>query len=155
MLAFRHWIGRAPGQDLKLYRGLIEKKKFTPLEAETVLSLLHSFGDEELVRIETYELLVGCLGNEQLPIRGLAGWHLKRLIDEKKFQAFGFDPVAPKCSVTRPSLNGESCSRKATRLSLRWPVLATENWPGLKRVPCWSAISTTICRPSAIRHTVC
>lgn len=96
VLALRHWIGRAPGQDLILYRGLIENKKLTPLEAETVMSLLHSFGDDELKRVETYELLVGYLGHELLPIRGLANWHLKRLADPKAVEAIGYDPLAPK-----------------------------------------------------------
>ncbi len=96
VLALRHWIGRGPGQDIKLYHGLIEKKNYTPLQAETVLSLLHSFGDEERVQIETYGLLVGYLGNEELPLRGLAYWHLKRLVDGKEVKALGYDPLAPK-----------------------------------------------------------
>jgi hypothetical protein len=96
VLALRHWIGRGPGQDLILYRGLIEEKKLTPVQAEMVLSLLHSFSDEERARVETYELLVGYLGHELLPIRGLAYWHLKRLADPKAAEAIGYDPVAPK-----------------------------------------------------------
>ncbi len=94
VLALRHWIGRGPGQDLKLYHGLIEKKHYTPLQAQTVLTLLHSFSDEERQQLETYQLLVGYLGNELLPIRGLAYWHLKRLVAPDKVKSAGYDPLA-------------------------------------------------------------
>lgn len=96
VLALRHWIGRGPGQDQKLYHGLIEKRKYTPAQAETVLNLLHSFGEEELTHLETYQLLVAQLGNDELPIRGLAYWHLKRLADEKDVKAIGYNPLAAK-----------------------------------------------------------
>jgi len=96
VLALRHWIGRGPGQDMTLYRGLIAKKGYTPLQAETVLTLLHSFSEEERAQIETYGLLIGYLSNDELPIRGLAHWHLKRLVDGKAVEAIGFDPLAPK-----------------------------------------------------------
>src|SRR5262249_22657150 len=80
VLALRHWIGRGPGQDLKLYQGLIEKRKMKPAQAETVLELLHGFDDESLGQPETYETLIEFLNKDELPIRGLAYWHLKRLV---------------------------------------------------------------------------
>jgi hypothetical protein len=113
VLALRHWIGRGPGQDQKLYHGLIAKKGLTPLQAEMVLSLLHSFGDEELAQVETYELLVGYLGHELLPIRGLAGWHLKRLVDEEKVKAIGYDPLAPKEARDKAQAQWRDFLRKA------------------------------------------
>jgi hypothetical protein len=92
ILALRHWIGRGPGQDQQLYQGLIDKAKFKPIEAETVLQLLHSFGDDELARPEIYETLIEYLNHDKLPIRGLAYWHLKRLVPGGK--AIGYDPQA-------------------------------------------------------------
>ena len=44
----RHWIGREPGQDQKLYQALLEKRKLTPAQAETILQLLHNFSDDAL-----------------------------------------------------------------------------------------------------------
>ncbi len=90
ILALRHWIGRGPGQDQQLYQGLIDKAGFAPIEAETVLQLLHSFGDNELARPEVYETLIEYLHHDKLAIRGLAYWHLKRLVPAGK--ALGYDP---------------------------------------------------------------
>ena len=94
VLALRHWIGRGPGQDMKLYNLLIESKKMTPVQAEIILSLLHSFGEEELARPDTYQLLIAYLDHDILGIRGLAHWHLTRIYPDGK--AFGYDPLAPK-----------------------------------------------------------
>jgi len=94
VLALRHWIGRGPGQDQKLYKRLVDGKKVTPVEAETILSLLHSFSEDDLARRETYELLIGYLDHTQLGIRGLASWHLERLYPEGK--GFSYDPVQSK-----------------------------------------------------------
>jgi hypothetical protein len=95
----RHWIGRAPGQDQRLYRGLIERAGYKPAEAETVLQLLHSFSDEDLARPATYEMLLDYLESERLPLRGLAYWHLVRLVPEGA--KFGFAPLAPKAERDR------------------------------------------------------
>jgi hypothetical protein len=78
--ALRHWIGRKPGQDQKLYHGLIKSGKFTPAEAHIVLHLLHTPDDAQLSEPATYELLIEFLKDEQLAIRGLAHWHLVRLV---------------------------------------------------------------------------
>lgn len=79
VLALRHWLGRGPGQDQKLYQGLMEKFNYTPVQAETVLQLLHSFSDEDLAQPETYQTLIDYLDHDKLAIRGLAYWHLSRL----------------------------------------------------------------------------
>jgi hypothetical protein len=84
VLAFRHWIGRAPGQDMLLYKGLIENGKATPVEARTILELLHSFGDEDLAQPETYQMLITFLDHDKLALRGLAYWHLSRLVPAGK-----------------------------------------------------------------------
>jgi hypothetical protein len=80
ILVLRHWIGRGPGQDQKLYQGLMEKGGFTPLQAESMLQLLHGFSDEDLAQPETYELLIAYLTDSRLAIRALAHWNLVRTV---------------------------------------------------------------------------
>jgi hypothetical protein len=92
--ALRHWIGRGPGQDQKLYHGLIERGHFSKVDAETVLELLHSYSDEELARPETYEVLIDYLKSDRLAIRGLAYWHLVRLVPSGR--SIGYNPLDPK-----------------------------------------------------------
>jgi hypothetical protein len=94
VLVMRHWIGRGPGQDQKLYQGLMTVGKYTPAHAATIMQLLHSFGEADLARPELYEMLVRYMGHDALGIRGLAHWHLYRLVPEG--QKIGFDPLAPK-----------------------------------------------------------
>jgi hypothetical protein len=93
ILAIRHWIGREPGQDMILYNRLIELRKYTPVEAETALQLLHSFSDEDLATPETYQTLIALLDSDQMLIRGLAHWHLVRLVPGAA--ELGYDPLAP------------------------------------------------------------
>ncbi|MBL8797376.1 MAG: hypothetical protein JNM56_25970 [Planctomycetia bacterium] len=87
----RHWIGREPGQDQKLYRALLDQK-LPAAQAETVLQLLHSFGNEALMQPETYEGLIDLLDSDQAAIRGLAYWHLYRLAPAGR--KLGYDPLA-------------------------------------------------------------
>ena len=94
VLTLRHWIGRGPGQDLILYKGLMEKGKLPAARAEIVMNLLHSFGDDDLKHPETYETLIDYLTSEELAIRGLANWHLYRLVPAGR--KIGYDPLAPK-----------------------------------------------------------
>lgn len=76
----RHWIGRGPGQDQILYAKLLENKKLSPVHAETIMQLLHGFSKEQLGQPETYDALVGYLSHDMLGIRGLAHWHLIRVM---------------------------------------------------------------------------
>jgi hypothetical protein len=93
VLALRHWIGRGPGQDQKLYQGLIKKAGYSAVDAEAVLELLHSFGEEALARPETYEILIAYLDHDKLALRGLAHWHLVRLVPEgRKIEYHPLDP---------------------------------------------------------------
>jgi hypothetical protein len=89
----RHWIGRGPGQNQKLYQKLIEAK-YRPVDAETVLQLLHSFSENDLARPETYEALIDYLEDERALIRALANWHLTRLVPDGK--EFKFNPSGDK-----------------------------------------------------------
>jgi len=94
VLSLRHWIGRGPGQDQILYQRLLEKVKLTPIQAETVMQLLRSFSDEDLADPALYQTLIDYLSHDQLAIRGLAHWHLYRLVPEGR--DFGYNPLAPK-----------------------------------------------------------
>jgi uncharacterized protein (TIGR03000 family) len=94
VVALRHWIGRAPGQDQVLYQGILDLKVFTPREAQTTLELLHDFGDDDLAHPVTYQLLINLLGSDKRFIRGLAYWHLSRLVPEGK--KFAYDPFGPQ-----------------------------------------------------------
>jgi len=82
VITARHWIGRAPGQEMKLYQVFTEKVKMKPVHAETILQLLHSFDEAALKNPETYDMLISYLNHERLGIRGLAYWHLRRLVPE-------------------------------------------------------------------------
>ena len=94
VLTLRHWIGRCPGQDQILYDRLVDKRNFSPVHAETVMQLLHSFGDDDLARPETYQMLIDYLDHDQLAIRGLSYWHLHRLVPAGK--EFGYNPNSSK-----------------------------------------------------------
>ncbi len=92
VLALRHWIGRGPGQDLKLYNGLVKDRNFTEVDARTMLQLLHDFGDADLARPELYEMLIDFLDHQKMGVRGLAYWHLSRLAPEGR--SLNYDPLA-------------------------------------------------------------
>ena len=94
IIGLRHWIGRKPGQDLKLYEFVISARHYSKKQAEIFIDLLHSFGDDELKEPETYEVLIDYLGSDKAGIRGLANWHLHRLVP--KGRDIKFDPIAPE-----------------------------------------------------------
>jgi hypothetical protein len=86
----RHWLGRAPGQDQKLYEALQAGPRYPPAHARTVLQLLLGFTPEELKQPETYEVLIEYLRHDKPGIRNLAAWHLVRLVPQGK--AIGYKP---------------------------------------------------------------
>jgi hypothetical protein len=94
VIAMRHWLGRGPGQDMKLYKGLTTEGKYRPVDAEGVIQLLHGFSDRDLERPETYETLIDYLRSERLPLRGLAYWHLYRLVPAGR--ELGYNPLDTK-----------------------------------------------------------
>jgi hypothetical protein len=89
--ALRHWIGRGPGQDQKLYGFLKRREKYSPAQAEVVLDLLHSPFDREAP--ETYQTLIGYLRSDRASIRELAVWHLDRLAPAGR--SIRFNPGGP------------------------------------------------------------
>jgi hypothetical protein len=94
VLVLRHWIGRGPGQDQRLYQAILKSGKVTPAYAESIMQLLHSFGENELARPELYQTLIDYLEHSKLAVRGLAYWHLSRLVPEG--QKFGYNLLDPK-----------------------------------------------------------
>jgi hypothetical protein len=72
----------------------MQRGQFNAVEAETILQLLHSYGEDELARPETYETLIAYLNHDKLPVRGLANWHLVRLVPAGK--DIGYNPLDPK-----------------------------------------------------------
>jgi hypothetical protein len=99
VVVIRHWIGREPGQDQKFYQALIEQTKLTSAQAETVMQLLHGFSGDALAQPETYEALLDLLEGDELAIRGLAYWHLYRLVPAGR--RIGFDPSAAAAKRTQ------------------------------------------------------
>jgi len=92
--ALRNWISRAPGNDQILYNALLRVGKFPQAEADTVLQLLHSFGEDDLGHPEVYQTLIDFLEHDRLAVRGLAYWHLSRLVPQG--EAFGYNPLDSK-----------------------------------------------------------
>jgi hypothetical protein len=77
VVSLRHWIGTAPGRDLRVYKVLVDDYDYSKAEASTVMQLLHSPFDPG--QPETYETLIAYLNHKRLPVRELAYWHLYRL----------------------------------------------------------------------------
>ena len=92
VLVLRNWIGRGPRQLARLYQGLTDHGKMTPNQAKTAIQLLFGFDDDQQEQPATYELLIGYLQHDSLPIRELARWHLVRLVPEG--QKFDYDAGA-------------------------------------------------------------
>jgi hypothetical protein len=97
VVALRHWIGDAPGNDQKLYQFLIDRQDYTRAQASTVLQLLHSpFAASEP---DSYEILIAYLRHGKIAIRELAWWHLSRLVPEDLRAPY--DPAAPDAELAK------------------------------------------------------
>ena len=70
------------------------ERKVPAADAENILQLLHSFSDADLAQPETCEVLIDYLAHARLAIRGLAYWHLYRLVPQGR--KFGYNPLDPK-----------------------------------------------------------
>lgn len=85
----RHWLGRCPGNDRKLYAVLTSPAQgYSPAHARIILQLLLGFGPDDLKQPETYELLIQYLTHDRPAIRNLAAWHLVRLVPAGKGIAY-------------------------------------------------------------------
>jgi hypothetical protein len=80
----RHWLGRGPGQEQRLFRTLTTARGYTDAEARIILQLLFGFSPKDLAAPETYEVLIDYLLHEKPAVRNLAMWHLVRLAPQGK-----------------------------------------------------------------------
>jgi hypothetical protein len=78
----QHWTARRPENDLELHAALTGRKNYSQPLATTVLQLLHGFSPADRARPETYEVLIGLLGNDKLAVRHLAIVRLAELDNE-------------------------------------------------------------------------
>lgn len=91
----RHWLGRCPGQDQKLYaRFTGPGRAYTPAQARIVMQLLMGFSADDLRQPETYEVLIDYLTDDVPAVRHLAAWHLVRAVPGGR--AIGFKPGGTK-----------------------------------------------------------
>jgi hypothetical protein len=94
--ALRHWLGRDASQRER-FRSLLDRKRFTKTEVDTVLHLLRIPGPEDYADHDTYSIPIDELGSDKVAIRHLAFWHLQRLANkEMKENQLLFDPVGPQ-----------------------------------------------------------
>jgi hypothetical protein len=96
----RHWLGRCPGQDQRLYEMLSNRGGYTTNEAQIVLQLLFGFSPEDAAVPETYEVLLDYLVHEKPGIRNLAAWHLVRLAPQGKSIPFKPDGTMEEAEKT-------------------------------------------------------
>jgi hypothetical protein len=80
VLVLRHWLGREPGQSIKLYRHLTKDRGYTPVQAKVLLYLCNGIETEKMRQPGTYDVLIGALNHSKAPVRELARWHLVRLV---------------------------------------------------------------------------
>lgn len=96
IIALRHFLGRRPGMDQVFFKFLTghsvgPAKAFTNKQAEAFIDLLYGFNDEQKAQPTTYSYLLRQLSSPRPGIRGLAIWHLNRLVPEG--QKIGYDPT--------------------------------------------------------------
>jgi len=79
ILVLRHWLGRAPGQSIRLHTHLMKNEGFTATQAKNFIYLLKGLEKEKSRQPETYDLLIQALNHTKMPTRELARWHLVRM----------------------------------------------------------------------------
>lgn len=94
ILALRHWLGREPGQSIKLYEHLTGDLKYTSVQAKTLLQLLSGIDRAKLSQPGTYYLLIQFLNHSKLTVREMARWHLVRLVPDGR--SIAYDAAAPE-----------------------------------------------------------
>ena len=93
----RHWLGRCPDQERKLFTMLTTARGLSPAHAKTVMQLLFGFSATDLTQAETFEVLVEYLQHETPAVRNLAAWHLHRLVPQGK--TIPFSPTGDKVAI--------------------------------------------------------
>lgn len=79
--ALRHWLGLSVENDKLLTQVLVQQKKYSERQAETILQLLHGFTERD-ADPAMKAMLVEYLNHDRLPIRQLAHSTLKQLMPE-------------------------------------------------------------------------
>lgn len=92
VLTLRHWLGRKPGQSIRMNQFLIKEQGYTPTQAKNLLYLFNGIEDAKLRQPETFDLLIQALNHAKMPTRELARWHLVRLVPDGK--AIPYDAAA-------------------------------------------------------------
>jgi hypothetical protein len=99
----RHWLGRCPGHDQKLYETLTSPAHgYSPANAKIIMQLLFGFAPDDLQQPETYEVLIDYLTHDQAAIRNLAAWHLIRMVPQGK--AIAYTPSGTKAECEKVAL---------------------------------------------------
>jgi hypothetical protein len=80
--SLQRYIARAPGNDLKTFKLLQEKKGYSEQQAETALMLLHGFAEPTTTDPATYQTVIAALSSDRVGIRELAIWRLAWLDPE-------------------------------------------------------------------------
>lgn len=96
IIALRHFLGRRPGMDQVFFKFMTShqiggQKAFNSKQAEAFIDLLYGFSEEQKEQSTTYLYLLKQLSGSRTAIRGLAIWHLNRLVPEG--QKIGYDPT--------------------------------------------------------------
>ncbi len=96
IIALRHYLGRGPGVDQAFYKFLMthqinNQPVFKPSQAEALIDLIYGFNEEQKAQPTTYSYLLKQLSNKRQAFRGLAIWHLERLVPDG--QKIGYDPT--------------------------------------------------------------
>ena len=92
VLVLRHWLGRQPGQTVRLYEFLTKVEGYTPVQAKSFLHLCYGIEADQRRQPSTYDLLIQGLNHSKAPMRELAHWHLVRLAPDGK--AIPYDAAA-------------------------------------------------------------
>ncbi len=88
ILVLRHWLGREPGQSIRLYEHLTKIETYTPIQAKNFIYLCNGLEAEKRRQPATYDLLIRALDHGKMPMRELARWHLVRLAPDGKSIAY-------------------------------------------------------------------
>jgi hypothetical protein len=75
IVVLRNWIACGRDNEYKVYD--LVKAKYRPVEAETIMSLLHDLSAKDRINPDTWELLINYLDHPQLVVRELASFHLR------------------------------------------------------------------------------
>ncbi len=86
-----HWIASARDNEYLLFDAL--KQRYTAVEAEKIVTLLHGPPGKGRFQPQTYEMLIDMLASPRLVLRDLASWQLFQIVPRAR--ELRLDPTAP------------------------------------------------------------